>query len=620
MILFATFYVYIAVFFINFHNQNIIIMYFSTPNPKRFFFILFLFIFSTWALHAQKTEITEYKKGCLNVTYDIPILTVKGSHYEMGLQYGYLLNDRLIEMNRVVDSLIDENLGSFFLKRWIGRQILAARINRVDKRMPACFVHELEGIAENSALSLREVKTIAYFPQVFFEISCSSFILKDHQKLLHGRNLDWNGIDPLVRFPLIVNYHPTGRHAFTVATFIGYPGVYTAMNHHGLSISINMNSAGLPKGIDKSQYQQEMPSAYKTREILEKADNLQQVDSLLNGYKSHGWFFIIASLRDNSGCVYELTRGKIFPNKMQGNFLAVENLALSEDTRKPLTPISCHSTSNTAREYKIAALQSNYSSLSAVDKTYKILSDVSFFSSVQHPAFYCSINNAATVHSCILDLVENKLYFAYGKGLAAFQQYYEYDIPSGGLKLYKQQNREVRKKLYPIKQLRHDLYNLRQNTKKRDGTYYAKAIVIIDEAKVGDACKWYYKAKYYTNQGEYELAIVAFTQLLKALPEYDYAHYHLARVYRKHGKLKAAQEQLDHLDGLPEASRYYHFLGQCERILLTLQKIDQGEATISDLRKERRTLDEMLKGYFIDEFTQEKLLSLDKKIKAYTHG
>ena len=586
-----------------------------TPQITRTGLLFFLLIVLMGQQQTVAQQITTHQQGRLVIDKGIPVLTVKGSHYQMGQQYGTLLNAQLVQMDRLVDSLIAANTGDFFLKRWLGKVVLKNRLRKIDQRMPACFIRELEGIAETSDLSVTDIKTIAYFPQVFFEISCTSFIMKEGNAFLHGRNLDWNGIDPLVRFPLLVNYHPDKGNAFTVATFIGYPGVYTAMNHQGLSISINMNGANLPEAMDADGFNQAMPSAYKTRQLMEQATSLRQVDSLLRNYVTHGWFFTVGSLSDREGRVYELTRGKIFKNEMHGDFLAIENLSLAQATRKPLTPIWEHSTSNTAREAKIHELYQDLTEMNLTEKAYLMLSNVSFYREDHHPAYFIGINNGSTVQSCILDLSHQALYFAYAPGLAGLSRYYRYNIPTQNLQVFKEPEEKHMQALRQFKALRSALYEHGVASKKREANYYSKALAIIDEADVAAGVKAYYRGIYLTNNNDYGAAIDEFRKLTQLHPAYEYGWYYLAKLMRKENRLNEAAHVLEQMEALPSLSRYYQYRGQIERILLTLQTYKKGSATIEQVNLERKRLNELLRDFFIDSSTQKLLQELDKKIE-----
>ncbi|MGM0408459.1 MAG: C45 family autoproteolytic acyltransferase/hydrolase, partial [Bacteroidota bacterium] len=288
----------------------------------------------------QDEGVRVFHDGELVIKENIPFLTVKGNAYETGLQYGVLLNDYLLEMDHTIDSLVENYVGSFFLKKWIANATVGFKIRKIEKAMPDHFIREFEGMAEGSDLSLKEIKTLAYFPQLFFKISCSAFILKNEDHMVHGRNLDWPGIEVLTHFPLIVNYHITGKTPITNLTFIGYPGVYTGMNHSGLSMSINMNSAPAENEKNIDDYNIDIPLAFKVRDILENSENIAAVDEMFKGYSSHAWFITVGSKSDFSGAIYELTRGRVIKNEMQDDFLAVANLSLSDVGRYQYSPIT----------------------------------------------------------------------------------------------------------------------------------------------------------------------------------------------------------------------------------------------------------------------------------------
>ncbi len=306
---------------------------------RQFYFIAtFLFLIQSctpayYAIQQNSDGDYLYLDGSLSESHGIPVLTVKGKPYRAGLQYGVLLDPYLEAMNNTVDSLVEEYIGSSALKKGIARIVLKKRIKAIEEEMPERYLEELEGIADGSILSTFEVKRLAYFPQLFFKISCTSFVIKDDDQLVHGRNLDWSGIDAITAFPLIVNYEINGYYPFTNMTFIGYPGVYTGMNEEGLSLSINMNNSPPEKGKKVEEYHTGMPLAFKVRAMLEECRSLVETTASLKDYATHAWFITAGSRADKSGNVYELTRGEMMVTPMEKDFLFVENLSLTKKGR-----------------------------------------------------------------------------------------------------------------------------------------------------------------------------------------------------------------------------------------------------------------------------------------------
>jgi len=343
-------------------------------------FIFLLFISNTilsqnYTITQSENGVKIFHDGSLILKEGVKFLTVKGDSYEAGLQYGVLLKDDLIKMDYVVDSLIDDYMGDFFIKKWIVNSVVNSKIKKIEKKMPLDYLQEMKGMAEGSGLKLKDIQTIAYIPQLFFKISCTAFILKNEIGIVHGRNLDWPGIEVLTHHPLIVNYHLNNKIPFTNLTFIGYPGVYTGMNHSGLSMSINMNGAPADNGKKINDYNTGMPLAFKIRNILENAEDIDDVDIHFKDYSSHAWFITVGSKNDSTGVIYEFTRGEIIKNTMKDDFLFVENLSLSDKGRYQYSPIWMFSISNISRERKIKELIERISNEDLIDKSYKILTN-----------------------------------------------------------------------------------------------------------------------------------------------------------------------------------------------------------------------------------------------------
>jgi len=406
-----------------------------------FLFLLLVITFTSFAekyKYEEKNGIRSFHQGNLIVKEGIPFLTVKGDSYEMGLQYGVLLNDHILKMDEKIDSIVSNYIGKFFLKKWLANMVIKSKIRKIEKKVPQEFIDELEGIAKGCDLNRREVKMLAYFPQLFFDISCTSFVLKNENGIVHGRNLDWPNIETFTHFPLIVNYHRKGKIPTTILTFINYPGAYTGMNHNGLSMSINLNGCPVPEGKKESDYHIDMPMPFKLRQVMENADELKEVDELFKNYSTHAWFITVGSDKDKSSAIYELTRGEVIKNKMHGNYLGVTNLSLSDKGRYEYSPITMHNESNIARECNLKELNQNLKNDNLVDKAHRMLSSTSFYDMNYNPDYTCSVNNSMTVISSILDNTNRKIYFSYEEKLAGFGKFISYDLKSNEVDVYKQ--------------------------------------------------------------------------------------------------------------------------------------------------------------------------------------
>ncbi|MEA3317185.1 MAG: C45 family peptidase [Bacteroidota bacterium] len=566
----------------------------------------------------QEKENKTFHEGSLIIHDNYPILTVKGTPYEAGLQYGVLLNRQLVSMDNTVDSLLESYIGSLFIKKWITNIVLNAKIRRIEEKMSDNYIQEINGMAKGSELSLKDLKIIAYFPQLFFKISCTSFIAKDVDRIVHGRNLDWPGIDAIASHPLIVNYNIEGKIPFTNLTFVGYPGVYTGMNHNGLSMSINMNGAPAENGNNIDDYNYEMPLAFKVRSILEEANNLNEVDDLFAAYSSHAWFITVGSKNDNSGAIYELTRGELIKNEMKNDFLFVENLSLSPKGRFAYSPIWMFATSNMAREHKMKELNKRYKGLNIIDKSYEILKNTEYYSYNKHPNYGYSINNYNTIKSCIMDNMNNEIYFSYGGGLAGCHKYLEYDINNNKISEFRDKDTNCYDfEFTELKRLQ-SWYTKNYSNKKK---LSKDDINIISEKiknyKINKGYKAYLLSKYY-KQGEFYKDAKHYANIyIENYPKYFYPYYNKFVILKENQEYEKASIVLKEMLQLETLSPYYKYKAWKELIFVYKELDNNTKQFSTEILSLYNKIDKYISQYFIDERTTEELEEIKNIVENY---
>ncbi|WP_321282472.1 C45 family peptidase [Marinifilum fragile] len=583
-------------------------------------FLSSLLLFAKDYQYNEKNGIRTFHQGSLFVKEGVPFLTVKGDSYEMGLQYGVLMNDQIMEMQVKVDSVVEKYVGKLFLKKWIANMVLQSKIRKIEKRMPKEFIQELEGMAEGCDLSLREVKTIAYFPQIFFEISCASFVLKNENGIVHGRNLDWPGIEIFTKFPLIVNYHRKDKIPTTILSFVCYPGAYTGMNHNGLSMSINMNGCPIPEDKEESDYVTGMPMPFELRYVMENADELSEVDEIFNNYSTHGWFITVGSNKDQSGAMYELTRGQCIKNKMQDNYIGVTNLAVSEKGRYEYSPINMHGESNITREDKLKELYQNISDENLVDKAYQMVSSTAYYELPHDTSWGCSINNDITVKSCIMDNTNKKIYFAYGEMLAGCNQFLEYDIATQDVSVYKEKqtipdedylkNRLVFKKWY------------RENCsekKKLEKEDYLQMIEKVNQLELQPAYKYNLLSRCYINLENKEKANEYASKYIAEMPTFGSAYmtqFTISRLSKDYEKaIQSIQEMLEKAHNTP--SDYFWAKRQMILMYDKLQAQSPKEEYVNKIKVLNEELKELCKPFFPSKWVKSELEKMDEIVKKY---
>jgi len=593
-------------------------------NVKKSISTLLLFFFSIILVaqeykYEENNGIRTFHEGSMFIKEGVSFLTVKGESYEMGLQYGVLMNDQILDLDAKVDSIVDSFVGKFFLKKWIANRVLKSKIRKIEKRMPKEFIEELEGIADGCDLNLREVKTIAYFPQIFFDISCTSFVLRNENELVHGRNLDWHDIEIFTHYPLIVNYHRKGKIPTSILTFVSYPGAYTGMNHNGLSMSINMNGCPIPEGKENSDYNTDMPMPYKLRQVMENADKLSEVDKLFKNYSTHAWFITVGSEKDHSAAMYELTRGEVIKNDINDNMIAVTNLSLSDKGRFEYSPINMHKDWNIAREDKLKELNQKLDSKDLVEKAYKMVSSTEYYH-LQHDPYNKAINNDMTVKSCIMDNSNNKIYFSYAERLAGLGRFLEYDISTQKVSIFKEEKNsqtqiDLNNKLAYYKWKKETF----TNKKKRDNEYYTTLIEYFKNSSLEPVYKNRQIAMCYTNIGKKDKAIEYVNKFIEDRPKYNSAFDSKITILNYFKDYKAAISTIDEMLKhaiLSPADQYYAKIDLL-KAHDKLQTQSPDQKNIDKIKQLAKEIKEEANKYFLAKWIKKDLSKIDEIVAKY---
>ncbi|NOU62081.1 C45 family autoproteolytic acyltransferase/hydolase [Marinifilum caeruleilacunae] len=570
--------------------------------------------------YKEVNGIRTFQEGSMFVKEGVPFLTVKGDSYEMGLQYGVLMNDQIMEMQVKVDSIVESYVGKFFLKKWIANMVLKSKIRKIEERMPQAFIEELEGMAEGCDLNVREIKTIAYFPQIFFKISCTSFVMKNEDGIVHGRNLDWPGIETFTKFPLIVNYHRKDKIPTTILSFVCYPAAYTGMNHNGLSMSINMNGAPIPEGKEESDYVTGMPMPYQLRYVMENADELSEVDEMFEDYSTHGWFITVGSDKDRSGAMYELTRGQSIKNTMQNNYVGVTNLSVSEKGRYEYSPINMHGESNITREDKLKELFQDISNKNLVDKAYQMVSSTAYYELPNDLYYGCGINNDITVKSCIMDNTEKKIYFAYGEMLAGCNQFLSYDLNNQEVEVFKEKQKVPDQdymdgRIAYRKWLR-VILGKKKNLEKEE---YQTIVEQIDRFNLHPAYRSNQLAFSYTNLENKEKAYEYANNYIAELPTFGASYYGKFSICKRFKEYDKAIECLQNMLAKAHNTPADVFYAKCDILKCydKLQSQSPKPENIQIMKKLNQEIKDICKPYYTATWIQTRLEKMDEIVAKY---
>lgn len=243
---------------------------------------------------AAEPEVLRCGAGWLEYQDGLPILHLKGTHWEMGYQHGALLREHIQQNNnRLLNIEGDKTLVELGPLKVKPRQAIEYILGVQQRHVPKKYFEELEGLAAGSGLALDDVRVTNFIPEMFH---CSGFAIMNSATkdgtLYHGRVLDYATDWGLQDHACIIVAEPEGGIPFVNVTYAGFIGSVTGMNAEHISVG-EMGGGGLG-------YWNGVPMALLVRECLENANSL---DEALAVYRDNPrtceYFYVVADGETN---------------------------------------------------------------------------------------------------------------------------------------------------------------------------------------------------------------------------------------------------------------------------------------------------------------------------------
>lgn len=353
-----------------------------------------------------------YGNGSLVYIEGIPFLKLAGDNYEMGLQYGVLMKDRLKAVMASSDYAGFKK--EFNQRHWFERFYLSWRMRR---HLPRKYLAELEGIAKGADVPFKDLLMGQYFNDLLALYGCSVVLTQREGKLLHGRNSDAPAFGD---FPVVVEYRPTGRQGYVSIDCIGSVGVRMGMNEAGVTVSYNTGSPGRTRGIVG------MPCEFILREIMESASDMKAVESLIRSYRpNRGDIVAVCSKKDKEGFIFDIDYEKTYQTGFQGE---INLFATNTYIHPELTKIN---KLRLCPRYRTIETRLQKQPVDDVDGIIDILAD---------PGNHiCGVNNPATIHSTVFEPDTSRVYLAFANEYSAWARWWCYDWNKGTVCLFRQE-------------------------------------------------------------------------------------------------------------------------------------------------------------------------------------
>jgi hypothetical protein len=387
----------------------------------------------------QKDGKTFFRAGELNISEGFPILRLKGSYYDMGLQYGVLLREgisSLYDTNKEREKDILSVLPWYI--RPFSSMIMAVVAGYSAKRIPRKYRKELHGLSRGSGIAFNDIAAVA-FGGVIFDAACTSVLAGSDSGIIHGQNLDF---EPgyLGSFPAVVEYSNPDKFRYMHLGVVGVPGIFHGMNEKGIAVTVNYGD-GTFNSKNKG-----LPMGYKLREILESASKLDDVDRILkeSGPDELGWIITVSSASEKSGAVYDIFNDEIIRTDfIDDKYIYVLNRIFDkertgrEDLSKKYLQISRgEGIYNTARADAADSFFSQ-KNINSVDDVIEFLRSYDFY---DYKKFAGSMNativNERTLHTIIFNHEEHSVYMASSPGYSSLGRIVKYNFNTGELVKY----------------------------------------------------------------------------------------------------------------------------------------------------------------------------------------
>ena len=262
---------------------------------------------------AQATIVTQQQKtlfpsepslidgGWVEERDNITILHVSGSHYEMGFQHGYLLQEK-----------VQQNIRAFlhYAEKYLPLSDLLAYWNISKPYVPPEYIQEIQGIADGANISFNDIvisiMAVEYSDHGCYGIAAWGPATIDGQ-LYHARSFD---------LPSAIQDPKSGKYAHeNTVLVVRNPDNGSASLCPAIAGSFHtgggMNSQGVSLGIQicwsKDQTFEGNPYHFRVQEALDMATTAEEALQILNTNPTHGFNFIVSQADPAVGFALEQT-------------------------------------------------------------------------------------------------------------------------------------------------------------------------------------------------------------------------------------------------------------------------------------------------------------------------
>jgi hypothetical protein len=250
---------------------------------------------------AGPSQIELLDGGWLEERGNITILHVNGSHYQMGYQHGYLLQEE-----------VQQNVRAFlnYASEYLTRSDLLQFWNISKPYVPSEYIQEIQGIADGANISFNDIvasiMAVEYADHGCYGIAAWGPATADGQ-MYHARSFDLPSTikDPVSgKFAhentILVVRNPTNGSSSLCPSIAGSFHTGGGINEHGIALGIQICWS-------KDQTFQGNPYHFRVQEVLDSATTAEEALQILNTNRTHGFNFVVSQANPAAGYALEQT-------------------------------------------------------------------------------------------------------------------------------------------------------------------------------------------------------------------------------------------------------------------------------------------------------------------------
>lgn len=242
--------------------------------------------------------------------YQIKVLYLSGTPYEMGFQHGALLRED-------VQSMYKRLIG--MLKFKVDEDILDELYDLMAPYIPLEEQEEMRGLAHGANVPLKVVHWIHTIPGAFeygakkrflkgaVPTSCSNLVVFNQAAvdgdMYHLRVLDWARYFHLQTWPVVLVHRPETGHASVTFSYSGFIGAVTGMNDQQLTFG--EMGYGNPPG----ESLEGIPFVFLFRKMMREADSIEDIKQAIeSAQRTNSYVFVFGDAKQKT----DSAKGRLF--------------------------------------------------------------------------------------------------------------------------------------------------------------------------------------------------------------------------------------------------------------------------------------------------------------------